>query len=231
MLMLVSTVFLSSLAGAEEKQAEIKKVDINNVDPVEVLMKTNMGEMVIRLNPEKAPATVKNFLSYVDDGFYNNLVFHRVISNFMIQGGGMTADMTEKSTKAPIKNESYNGLSNRRGTIAMARTSKPDTASSQFFINVVNNNNLNYRAGRPGYAVFGEVIKGLEVMDRITQVKTGRRGRFSDVPVEAVTLLKVERLTVERLTVERLTVERLTVERLTVGKGAADANKKTTVDQ
>ncbi|WP_252179706.1 peptidylprolyl isomerase [Endozoicomonas sp. 4G] len=164
------------------------------VQPVDVVMKTSKGDMTIRLNPEQAPVTVKNFLTYVDKGFYKGLVFHRVMPGFMIQGGGMTADMSQKPTGAPIKNESDNGLRNSRGTIAMARTANPDSATSQFFINLVNNEFLNNRPGRPGYAVFGELIKGQEVMDAIASVKTGNRGPHANVPVEPVFILAVERV-------------------------------------
>ena len=162
---------------------------------VDVKMSTNKGDMILRLNPERAPITVKNFLSYVDKGYYNNLIFHRVIRGFMIQGGGFNADMVKQSTAAPIKNESTNGLGNRRGTISMARTNNPDSATAQFFINLVNNDFLNASAGRPGYAVFGEVIEGLDVLDSIGSVQTGRRGPYGDVPLQAVTILKAERVT------------------------------------
>uniref|UniRef100_UPI0009DD2B64 peptidylprolyl isomerase n=1 Tax=Endozoicomonas numazuensis TaxID=1137799 RepID=UPI0009DD2B64 len=179
---------------AEQKAAAPTKPAVSTAQPVDVIMKTSKGDMTIRLNPEKAPVTVKNFLSYVDKGFYKGLVFHRVMPGFMIQGGGMTSDMSEKATDAPIKNESGNGLRNSRGTIAMARTPNPDSATSQFFINLVNNEFLNNRAGRPGYAVFGEVIKGDETMNAIAAVKTGNRGPHANVPVESVTILAVERV-------------------------------------
>ncbi len=161
---------------------------------VDVKMSTNKGDMVIRLNPERAPITVKNFLSYVDKGYYNNLIFHRVIKSFMIQGGGFNRDMEKQSISAPIKNESTNGLSNRRGTIAMARTNNPDSATSQFFINLVNNSNLNASGGRPGYTVFGEVVEGLNVLDIIGLVETVGKGGHGNVPVKPVIILKVERI-------------------------------------
>nr|WP_228550756.1 peptidylprolyl isomerase [Endozoicomonas sp. OPT23] len=161
-------------------------------------MSTNKGDMVIRLNPERAPVTVKNFLSYVDKGYYNNLIFHRVINGFMIQGGGFSASLEKKSTSAAIKNESTNGLSNRRGTISMARTSNPDSATAQFFINLKNNDFLNASVGRPGYAVFGELVEGMKVLDTIGAVKTGRKGSYSDVPVQPVIILKAERVLKEK---------------------------------
>ncbi|WP_245662980.1 peptidylprolyl isomerase [Endozoicomonas arenosclerae] len=190
-----SFLLFTSLAVMEQAEAAPVKPAAESVKPVDVVMKTTKGDMVIRLNPEKAPITVKNFLSYVDKGFYKDVVFHRVMPGFMIQGGGMTADMSEKATGSPIKNESSNGLRNSRGTIAMARTPDPDSATAQFFINLVNNEFLNDRPGRPGYAVFGDVIKGDNVMDSIASVKTGRRGPHANVPVEPITILAVERVT------------------------------------
>ena len=155
----------------------------------QVFMETSMGNIKIELFREKAPITVRNFLSYVKDGFYDGLIFHRVIKNFMIQGGGMDESMREKKTKFAIKNEATNGLSNKRGTLAMARTSVVDSATSQFFINVVDNPFLDNRGKSPdmfGYAVFGQVIEGMEVVDAIKEVKTGSKGGHSDVPVEPV---------------------------------------------
>lgn len=141
--------------------------------PPRVSMVTSMGEIVIELNEQKSPITVKNFLRYVREGFYDGLVFHRVIPKFMIQGGGFDSEMIEKPTHLPIRNEAYNGLKNYRGTIAMARKPAPDSATSQFFINVNNNTSLNYsNPGRPGYAVFGKVIKGMNVADAIVSVPT-----------------------------------------------------------
>ena len=147
-----------------------------------VRMKTSLGEMVIELYPEKAPKTVENFLKYVDDGFYKDTIFHRVIGNFMIQGGGFDAKMQQKPTRSPIPLESRNGLKNDRGTIAMARTSVPDSATAQFFINTVNNNGLNYpQPDGNGYAVFGKVIEGMDTVDKIAQVQTTRAGMHADV--------------------------------------------------
>ncbi len=190
----VSFLLFASPLMAEQTATAPAQPAAEAVQPVDVVMKTSKGDMTIRLNPEQAPVTVKNFLTYVDKGFYKGLVFHRVMPGFMIQGGGMTADMSQKPTGAPIKNESDNGLRNSRGTIAMARTANPDSATSQFFINLVNNEFLNNRPGRPGYAVFGELIKGQEVMDAIASVKTGNRGPHANVPVEPVFILAVERV-------------------------------------
>ena len=162
---------------------------------LKVKLSTTMGDIVLRLDQEKAPVTVENFLHYVETGFYKDLVFHRVIPGFMVQAGGMTSDMGDKeATRKPIKNESSNQLSNRRGTIAMARTSNPGSATSQFFINVVNNTNLDYRSGRQGYAVFGEVVEGMEVVDEISKVETSRRGPHANVPVKPIVILKAEKL-------------------------------------
>jgi peptidyl-prolyl cis-trans isomerase A (cyclophilin A) len=158
-----------------------------------VLMKTSLGNIKIELFQKKAPITVQNFLSYVKDGFYRDTIFHRVISGFMVQGGGFTADLKIKRAGPPIKNESSNGLKNDRGTIAMARTPNPDSATSQFFINVANNDSLN----RPlpdgyGYAVFGRVIEGMDVVNKIAAVKTGMRMDFQDVPQTSVVIKSVD---------------------------------------
>lgn len=154
-----------------------------------VEMQTSLGRIVIELDDAKAPATVKNFVAYVNEGFYNGTVFHRVIPNFMIQGGGFTADMAQKPTKAPIQNEAKNGLKNARGTIAMARTQDPHSATAQFFINHIDNAMLDYpsRDGW-GYAVFGKVTEGMDVVDKIAQVKTGNRGGHQNVPAEPVVI-------------------------------------------
>lgn len=155
-----------------------------------VQLKTSMGDIVIELNDAKAPKSAANFLQYVRDKHYDGTVFHRVIDGFMIQGGGMDANMSEKPTRAPIPLEASNGLKNDRGTIAMARTGNPNSATSQFFINVVNNDMLN--APKPdghGYAVFGKVIKGMDVVDKIRAVATGNRGMHQNVPTTPVTIL------------------------------------------
>jgi peptidyl-prolyl cis-trans isomerase B (cyclophilin B) len=159
-----------------------------------VLMATSKGNIRIELDGQKAPVTTKNFLDYVSDKHYDGLIFHRVIPGFMIQGGGMDAQMTEKRGKGPIKNEAANGLRNDLGTIAMARTNVVDSATSQFFINVKNNDFLNHRGTSPaeyGYAVFGQVIEGMDVVQNIEKVKTGKKGYHDDVPVEAVVIHSV----------------------------------------
>jgi cyclophilin family peptidyl-prolyl cis-trans isomerase len=161
--------------------------------PVEVVMTTSKGVIEIVLDSEKAPITVKNFLTYIDKKFYDSTIFHRVIPNFMAQGGGMTRDMKEKSTDAPIKNEGLNGLLNARGTLAMARTSDPDSATAQFFINVVDNKFLDGSKERPGYAVFGKVTKGMDVVDAMVAVKTGDKGMHQNVPVEPIIIESVRR--------------------------------------
>lgn len=158
---------------------------------VTAIMDTSAGVIELKLDDEKAPITVANFVSYAKSGYYNGLVFHRVIPNFMIQGGGMDAQMKPRDTKAPIKNESNNGLSNRRGTISMARTNDPDSATAQFFINSVNNTNLDGRGSRPGYAVFGEVSQGMDVVDSISSVETTSVGYFRDVPKQPITINSV----------------------------------------
>ncbi|MGZ9130928.1 MAG: peptidylprolyl isomerase [Candidatus Binatia bacterium] len=156
-----------------------------------VLMSTSMGDIRIELDAEKAPITTKNFVDYVSAGHYDGLIFHRVIPGFMIQGGGMDAAMKEKSNKAPIKNEAANGLKNDLGTLAMARTNVVDSATSQFFINVKNNDFLNHRstaAAEFGYAVFGRVIEGIEVVRNIEKVPTGNKGHHQDVPTQPVVI-------------------------------------------
>jgi len=160
-----------------------------------VKLHTNYGTITLELYADKAPVTVENFLTYVKDGFYNGTIFHRVISNFMIQGGGMEPGMKEKATNAPIKNEADNGLSNERGTIAMARTMEPHSASAQFFINVKDNTFLNHSSPTPngwGYAVFGRVVDGMDVVDKIKEVQTGNAGYHQDVPVEDVIIESAE---------------------------------------
>ncbi len=163
----------------------------------QVLMKTSKGDITIELFQDKAPISVKNFLAYTDEKFYDGTIFHRVIKGFMIQGGGLTVDMHEKSSKPPIKNEAANGLKNKRGTLAMARTPEVDSATCQFFINLVDNAFLNHESNDPerfGYTVFGKVIAGMDVVDAIAGVPTGTRGGHQDVPREAITILSVTRL-------------------------------------
>ena len=153
-----------------------------------ILISTSLGDIKLELYEEQAPITVANFLSYVEEGFYDGTIFHRVINNFMIQGGGITADMKQKPTKAPIKNEADNGLKNDRGTIAMARTAVVDSATSQFFINHRDNSFLDHGARDFGYAVFGKVVEGIEVVDKIAAVQT----QPGDVPVETVSILSMK---------------------------------------
>ena len=158
-----------------------------------VLLKTNHGDITLELDATKAPKSVANFLAYVKSGHYDGTIFHRVIDNFMIQGGGMTASMKQKSTLDQIENEANNGLKNDRGTIAMARTSDPHSATAQFFINVNDNDFLNHTAPTPqgwGYAVFGKVSNGMDVVDKIKKVKTGNAGYLQDVPTEDVVIEK-----------------------------------------
>lgn len=156
---------------------------------------TNMGEIVVALDAEKAPKTVDNFIKYARDGFYDGTIFHRVIPNFVIQGGGYTKDFREKQTRAPIDNEADNGLENARGTIAMARTGDPNSATAQFFINLSDNDFLNFRSHTvrgAGYAVFGKVVKGMDVVDKIAQLPTGAGGPFrKDVPRRTVVIKKI----------------------------------------
>lgn len=163
-----------------------------------VVIETNKGEIKVELDDTKAPISVNNFLSYVDQGYYKETIFHRVIKNFMIQGGGLSAELQPKSPgKAPIKNEAGNGLKNVRGTIAMARTGVVDSATSQFFINLVDNKFLDHRdesSSGFGYAVFGKVVGGMDVVDKIGAAPTGMRNRFSDVPVETVFIKDVRRV-------------------------------------
>jgi peptidyl-prolyl cis-trans isomerase B (cyclophilin B) len=158
-----------------------------------IKMETSMGDIVIELDFEKAPKSAANFQQYVEEGFYDGLIFHRVISNFMIQGGGMDPDMKEKATRAPIENEANNGLTNDKYTLAMARTMDPHSASSQFFINVKDNGFLNFSSETPqgwGYAVFGKVVEGQDTVDKIRDVATGRHGYHDDVPLEPVVINK-----------------------------------------
>ncbi|WKE64151.1 peptidylprolyl isomerase [Gallaecimonas kandeliae] len=156
-----------------------------------VILHTNFGDIKIKLDADKAPQTVANFKQYVEDGFYDNTIFHRVIDGFMIQGGGFEPGMKQKSTRAPIKNEADNGLTNKKGTIAMARTPDPHSATAQFFINVKDNDFLNFQSASSqgyGYCVFGEVVEGMDVIDKIKAVATGSHGFHQDVPLEDVVI-------------------------------------------
>ena len=157
-----------------------------------VVIATNLGNITVELNPALAPKSVANFLKYVEDKHYDGTVFHRVIKDFMIQGGGYTENLSQKPTRAPIVNEAKNGLKNVRGAIAMARTGDPDSATSQFFINTVNNSSLDYpKPDGYGYAVFGKVIAGMDVVDKIRAVQTGNVGPFSDVPTKPVIITSI----------------------------------------
>jgi peptidyl-prolyl cis-trans isomerase B (cyclophilin B) len=160
-----------------------------------IKLTTNHGPITLELDAEKAPKSAANFLAYVESGHYDGTVFHRVINGFMIQGGGMSVGMKEKETRTPIENEAANGLKNDRGTIAMARTSDPHSATAQFFINVADNDFLNHKAPSGqgwGYCVFGRVVDGMDVVDKIKNVKTGNKGFHQDVPVEDVVIEKAE---------------------------------------
>jgi cyclophilin family peptidyl-prolyl cis-trans isomerase len=159
-----------------------------------VCFETTLGSFTLELDAAKAPVTVENFLSYVDDGFFDGLIFHRVIPGFMVQGGGMVPDMSQKKNKAPIKLEAGNGLKNLRGTVAMARTNNPHSATSQFFINLVDNDFLNAGPGNDGYTVFGKIVDGLDTIDRIAKERTARRKGHDDVPVTDVVITSARRV-------------------------------------
>ena len=163
----------------------------NAAEAPRVILETSRGDIVVELDAQRAPKSVANFLEYVRAGFYDGTIFHRVIPGFMVQGGGFATDMTRKDTRAPIENEAGNGLANARGTLAMARTSDPHSATAQFFINVVDNAFLDHQSLTPrgwGYAVFGRVVDGMDVVDAIVESPTGRSGGMSDVPVEAIVI-------------------------------------------
>ena len=196
-------IFLASLFLCTSVQADSGEKPSDTDDTVTVHMQTSKGEIVLELNKEKAPLTVANFIEYANSGFYDGTVFHRVIPGFMIQGGGFEPGMTKKPTRAPVKNESKNGLRNTTGTIAMARLPNPDSATAQFFINTNNNRGLNYPS-QGGYTVFGKVVKGMSVVRAIEKtlrgsreivIDGGRRVKFSDVPVEDII---IEKVTVEQ---------------------------------
>ena len=169
----------------------------NATAATQVVFETNQGDFTVELYPEKAPITVANFLQYIKDGFYKGTIFHRVINNFMIQGGGFERDLFQKPTRAPIKNEATNGLKNDTGTIAMARTQAPDSATAQFFINLKDNVFLNHTGTHPsemGYCVFGKVVSGMDVVKKIAVVPTNSVSRFQDVPTKAVKIINVKLL-------------------------------------
>lgn len=178
-------IFLVSLALA------FSTLCVSSESQPKVILETNMGQIVLELNSQAAPVTVKNFISYVEDRFYDGIIFHRVIENFMIQAGGHRFDLTPKNpSKSPIINESDNGLKNLRGTIAMARTGAPDSATSQFFINHKTNSFLDYQKNRPGYAVFGKVVKGMDVVDKIATTKTKKAGQLNDLPIDTISIIR-----------------------------------------
>jgi cyclophilin family peptidyl-prolyl cis-trans isomerase len=171
------------------------QINLSETKNPRVILETSLGNITLELYPDKAPDTVKNFLSYVESGFYDGTIFHRVIPGFMVQGGGMTPGMNEKTTRPPIKNEAANGLSNTRGTIAMARTQVIDSATAQFFINVADNNFLDHRDNSMqgfGYCVFGKVLEGMEVADKIVAVPTKTAGFYENVPVDDVLIVKAK---------------------------------------
>jgi peptidyl-prolyl cis-trans isomerase A (cyclophilin A)/peptidyl-prolyl cis-trans isomerase B (cyclophilin B) len=195
----VAALAAAPAAKPAAKSAEPAKAEAATPAPVanpKVLLHTSMGDITLELYPDKAPKTVENFLQYVNEGFYNGTVFHRVINNFMIQGGGWTKDLVRKHPHAPIRNEANNGLSNLNGTVAMARTADPNSAAAEFFINVVDNKRLDYVADANGpvswgYAVFGKVVAGMDVVDKIKAVETGPQGPFvSDVPKTPIVIEK-----------------------------------------
>lgn len=191
--MLIKTLILTAGLVLAANFATAAEPEVKAATNPRVVMETSLGEMVIELYPEKAPITVKNFLEYVDNGFYNGTIFHRIVPGFVIQGGGFDKDMAKKDTLEPIKNEADNGLKNLRATLSMARTSQVDSATSQFFINLKNNSALDHGSRDFGYAVFAKVVEGQAVIDKIAAVKTTTRGYYRDVPVEPVIITEVKR--------------------------------------
>jgi len=180
-------------ARSETDTKAVPKLDSDSNNP-RIILDTTKGKITVELNPQAAPVTVKNILRYVNEEFYDGTIFHRVIRNFMIQGGGFDPEMNRKKNHSPILNEASNGLKNNRGTIAMARTNNPNSATSQFFINVKDNDFLNYQGPtKPGYAVFGKVVQGMDVVDAIVNVKTSIYGGQKDVPAEPVIIKSVVR--------------------------------------
>lgn len=191
--LMIGAFYSACESGAAPDTKPAKKMESKKMDNTHVVFSTNQGDFTIELYADKAPITVKNFLAYVDEGFFDGTVFHRIIPNFMIQGGGFTADMQQKPTKPPIKNEADNGLRNSRGTLAMARTGVVDSATSQFFINLVDNSFLDHGVRDFGYAVFGKVVSGMDVVDKIAAVKTASKGGHQNVPVEPVVVTSAKR--------------------------------------
>ncbi len=196
--MLSLFVMISALLSSSLSQAQSSTPESAQAGPPTVVMRTTLGDIVVELDSESAPRTVDNFLTYVDDNFYADTIFHRVIEGFMIQGGGFKADYQRKTTRAPVGNEAYNGLRNQRYTIAMARTNAPHSATSQFFINTQNNRNLDHTSTTQrgwGYTVFGTVTEGQSVVDDIATVRTGAGGPFGrDVPASPIVILGIERV-------------------------------------
>ena len=193
---LVAPVLLALAAILWVGLMKTSELDAATAKNPQVVMATSMGEVRLELFQDKAPSTVKNFLKYVDAKFYDGTIFHRVIANFMIQGGGFAKGMKEKQTNPPVKNEAGNGLSNRRGTVAMARTQVVDSATAQFFVNVVDNLFLDHQGNTPdtfGYCVFGKVVAGMDVVDKIKSVPTHTVGYFENVPVKDVTIVSIRR--------------------------------------
>lgn len=191
--LVLTTALALGLAGASQAASTTSTEGQSMSTTPRVKLQTSMGDMVIQLDAEKAPKTVDNFLTYVKEGFYDGTIFHRVIGNFMIQGGGFETGMKQKTTHEAVENEANNGLKNDRYTLAMARTSDPHSATAQFFINVADNDFLNFTAPTPngwGYAVFGKVVEGTEVVDQIKSVKTGSKGFHQDVPNDDVVIEK-----------------------------------------
>jgi len=188
LLVILLTIMLTACSSniTEKNEEKTNEVDTMTI----VVFETSLGNFEVELNQEKAPISVDNFLAYVNEGFYDNLIFHRVIPNFMVQGGGFDKEMNEKDTKEPIKNEADNGLKNDKYTIAMARTQVVDSATSQFFINTNNNDFLNNGGRDFGYAVFGKVTEGQDVIDKIAAVKTTNAGMYQDVPAEPLIITK-----------------------------------------
>lgn len=192
MFLILTFAMAGMLAGCDKSTKEMEKpvqesekqMTAEKTEQTKIRIETTKGDIVVELNEQKAPVSCKNFIQYVDEKYYDGLIFHRVIKDFMIQGGGMNAQMRQKATHPPIVNEAKNGLKNDRGTIAMARTSDPDSATSQFFINHADNDFLNFGARDAGYAVFGKVVEGMDVVDAIANVKT----KAGDVPNETVTI-------------------------------------------
>jgi len=199
------SIFCSAFSFAQSSNETKSEVPVNTTatdstsstqtaSPI-VLLETTLGNIKLEFYPDKAPISVENFLNYVRSGFYSDIIFHRVIPGFMIQGGGFTKDMQQKPTQTPIKNEAKNGLKNLRGTLSMARTSVVDSATSQFFLNLVDNAYLDHGTRDYGYAVFAKVVEGMDVVDAIAKVKTGNNGMHQDVPVEPVIIKSASILT------------------------------------